>query len=158
MTSLEQLIHDFRTTFDGDPWFGDSYSAIVGDIAPEEALAAPPNGHSICVLLWHMVKWRKALSERLLGNLAYRANVTDDDNWPPASDQTASTWEAARAAFAEQQAIIVRELSNRDEAFLDSEFLSGRTFRLLAMGVAQHDIYHLGQIAMLKGLVRASAI
>lgn len=154
MTSIEQLTHDFKAFYNDNPWFGDSYLDVVSDITPEEALATPPNQHSIAVLLWHMVKWRKALTERLLGNLTFRADVSDADNWPDASAQNAETWEAAKAAFAEQQQIIVAQLSARDEQFLDSDFIPGSTFRRLATGVVQHDIYHLGQVAMVKGLVR----
>lgn len=154
MTSIEQLIEDFKAFYDDSPWFGDSYCDIVDDITAEEALAIPPNGHSIAVIVWHMVKWRRAMTERLLGNLDIRADVTDADNWPNASSQTTETWEAAKAAFAEQQKIIVEQLSARDEAFLETDFVPGRKFRRLAHGVLQHDIYHLGQVAIVKNLVR----
>ncbi len=154
MTSMEQLVIDFKAFYDDNPWFGDSYLDVIANISPAEALATPPNQHSIAVLLWHMVKWRKALTERLLGNMDFQADVTDADNWPAASNQTAETWEAAKAAFAEQQKILVDELSKRDEAFLDTDFVPGRTFRRLVSGVLQHDIYHLGQVAMVKSLVR----
>lgn len=154
MTAIENLILDFKAFYNDNPWFGDSYLDVIADISPAEALATPPNQHSISVLLWHMVKWRKALTERLLGNMDFQANVSDADNWPAGFDQTAETWEAAKAAFAEQQKILVDELSKRDEAFLDTDFVTGRTFRRLVGGVLQHDIYHLGQVAMVKGLVR----
>ncbi len=153
MTSLELLISDFKSFFDENPWFGDSYIDVISDITAEVALATPPNGHSIAVILWHMVKWRKALTERLLGNTDFRADVTDLDNWPIAETQTAATWEAAKAAFDEQQAILIEELAKRDEGFLDTEFVEGRTYRRLVSGVLQHDIYHLGQIAMIKNLI-----
>lgn len=154
MTAIEQLVHDFKAFYNDNPWFGDSYLDVISDISPTEALATPPNQHSIAVLLWHMVKWRRALTERLLGNLDFRADVTDPDNWPDALAQNSETWEAAKAAFAEQQNSIVEQLSVRNETFLDTDFMPGRKFRRLAFGVLQHDIYHLGQIAMVKGFVR----
>lgn len=154
MTSLEQLITDFKDFYNGSPWFGDSYEDIVTDLSTQEALAVPPNGHSIAVLLWHIVKWRKALTERLLGNMDFQANVTDPDNWPDAKSQTSATWKAAKVAMAGQQKLLIEALSQKDEAFLDTDFVPGRPFRRLAHGVLQHDIYHLGQIAMLKSLIR----
>ncbi|MBK9015671.1 MAG: DinB family protein [Saprospiraceae bacterium] len=158
MTAIEQLVHDFKAFYNDNPWFGDSYLDVISDISPTEALATPPNQHSIAVLLWHMVKWRKSLTERLLGNLDIRADVTDADNWPDASTQNAETWEAAKTAFAEQQTIIVEQLSGKDEAFLDTDFVPSRKFRRLAFGVLHHDIYHLGQVAMVKSLIRNSGI
>lgn len=154
MTAIEQTVHDFQAFYNDNPWFGDSYLDIISDISSEEALATPPNQHSIAVLVWHMVKWRKALTERLLGKTDFRADVSDSDNWPAANLQTPETWEEAKTAFAEQQAIIIEQLSRRDEDFLETEFVEGRSYRRLVTGVLQHDIYHLGQIALVKSLVR----
>ncbi len=156
MTSLNSIIADFNSFFDDNPWFGDSYLDVISDISAEDALVTPPNGHSIAVILWHMVKWRKTLTERLLGNTDFRADVTDADNWPSAESQTPATWEAAKSAFAEQQTILIEHLGIREESFLDTEFMPGRNYRRLVAGVLQHDIYHLGQIAFLKGLIRKS--
>ncbi len=158
MTAIEQHINDFKAFYDDNPWFGDSYIDVVSDIEPNEALAIPPNGHSIVVILWHMVKWRKALTERLLGTPGCQADMTDADNWPDAKTQTAETWEAAKIAFVEQQTILLEQLSRRDDAFLDTDFVPGSKYRRLVTGVLQHDIYHLGQVAMLKGLVRGHHI
>ncbi|MCF8243981.1 MAG: DinB family protein [Saprospiraceae bacterium] len=154
MTAIEQLVLDFKTFYSSNPWYGSSYTDVISDITPAEALTTPPNQHSIAVLLWHMVKWRRALTIRLLGNLDFRADDSDADNWVDASAQTAESWEAVKAAFAEQQKILMEQLPLRDEDFLDTEFVPGSTFRQLVSGVLQHDIYHLGQVAMLKGSTR----
>lgn len=154
MVTIEHLVKDFTELYDGEPWFGDSYQTVIGGITAQEALVEPPNRHSIARLLWHIVKWRKALAERLLGDTDYQADVTDADNWRYEDDLTAQDWEEAKAQFQALQAVIVSELRLRNEAFLDSEFLPGKTYRHLAFGVIQQDIYHLGQIALLKSLGR----
>jgi uncharacterized damage-inducible protein DinB len=156
MTSLHSIIADFSSFYDDNPWFGDSYMDVISDITAVEALVTPPNGHSIAVILWHMVKWRKTLTVRLLGDRDFRTDMTDADNWPSAESQTPATWEAAKSAFAEQQTILMEQLGEREEVFLDTEFVTGRKYRMLVSGVLQHDIYHLGQIALLKGLIRKS--
>lgn len=158
MTAIEQIVKDINAFYSENPWYGDSFLDVISDLTPVEALVTPPNKHSIAVLLWHMVKWRKALTIRLLGNLDFRAADSDPDNWLDAASQNVETWEAAKSAFAEQQEILVRELSKKDEAFLDTEFLPGKTFRQLVSGVLQHDIYHLGQIAMVKSFIRTHKI
>ncbi len=156
MTTIEQLSGSFQDFFNGDPWFGDNYTKIISDITPDEALSLPGNQHSIARILWHMVKWRKALAERLLGNLDFRADVADEDNWRDVSSLSHSSWDAAKKEFESLQRVIVSELRKRNDVFLDKEFLPGKTFRWLSMGVIQHDIYHLGQIAFLKSLLRKS--
>lgn len=154
MTGIQRLTQDFTDFFDGNPWFGNNFKNIISDITPAEALAEPPNGHSIARLLWHMVKWRIALTERLLGNLAFRADVSDADNWRENETLDAESWEAAKRQYESLQTVIVTELGRRTDGFFDEEFLPGKKFGWLATGVVQHDIYHLGQIAMVKSLVR----
>ncbi len=153
MSSLDLLITDFKAFYAETPWYGNSYLNVISDISLQVALATPPNGHSIAVMLWHMVKWRKALTERLLGTPDFKAADTDTDNWLEAKEQTEATWEAAKAAFAVQQTILIEHLAKQDEAFLDTEFVPGWQYRRLVSGVLQHDIYHLGQIAMVKNLI-----
>jgi uncharacterized damage-inducible protein DinB len=154
MTTIEQLSNSFSEYFNGTPWYGDNYTKIISDITPEEALSVPGNQHSIAVLLWHMVKWRKALAERLLGNLDFRADVGDSDNWRDVSSIDHASWEEAKKQYEALQSVIVSELRKRNDVFLDEEFLPGKTYRWLTVGVIQHDIYHLGQIAFLKSLLR----
>lgn len=154
MTTIEQLSNEFKDFFNGDPWFGDNYTKIISDITPEEALSLPGNQHSIARILWHMVKWRKALAERLLGNSGFRADIIDSDNWREVSTIDAAGWDEAKKQFEALQSVIVSELRKRNDVFLDEEFLPGKTYRWLTVGVIQHDIYHLGQIAFLKSLLR----
>jgi uncharacterized damage-inducible protein DinB len=154
---IQQLAGDFAAVFDGKPWYGSNYRQIISDITPEEALHLPANDHSIARLLWHKVKWRKALAERLLGNINYRASDDDPDNWRDPATLDAHSWEEAKKQYEALQEVIVSELRLRNDAFLDGDFLPGKTYRWLAFGVLHHDLYHLGQIAILKNIIRSAS-
>lgn len=158
MGNLEQFIVELKDLHHGDPWYGSSFHDIVDDITPAEALAVPANGQSIVRLLFHMIKWRKALSERLLGTPGYRSSADDADNWVPLDSLDEVKWREAKAEFDRLQRLILVELAKRDEAFLDVEWESGRTYRTLISGIIQHDIYHLGQIALLRSLWRRGGL
>lgn len=158
MTNLDQIIKEFTDFYDGQPWYGSSFKQIIDDITPGEALAVPGNGHSIARLLCHMNKWRRALSIRLRGKTDFRASENDPDNWPPINTLDEETWEKAKHEFGQLQEIIVSELKMRKDDFLDTTFIPGNEkliYRYLVTGVIQHDIYHLGQISILKQLLRA---
>ena len=159
MTNLEQLIKEYSDFYDGIPWYGRNFKEIVDDITPQEALAVPGNGHSIARLLCHMIKWRKSLIIRLLGNTEFRASDEDPDNWPPLNTLNEEVWENAKKEFGELQDVLISELKKREDGFLDELFVPGKdrfTYRYLYIGVIQHDIYHLGQISILKQLLRAA--
>ena len=155
MTNLEQFIQEFEDFYNGRPWYGSNFHEIVDDLSPAEALAVPGNGHSIARLLFHMIKWRKALTERLIGTPGFTASDTDPDNWVPLNTLNEQTWAEAKSEYHRQQERLLSELKKRDEAFLDEEWMPGRNYRKLICGVVQHDIYHLGQIAQLRSLLRS---
>lgn len=154
MQTLPQLIQEFEDAHSGTPWYGLSFHEIVDDITAKEALATPGNGMSIARLLFHMIKWRKALSERLIGTPGFSAADNDPDNWVPLHTLTDETWEAAKKEYDHQQEVIVSELKKRDESFLEKEWRPGKNYRYLVSGVIQHDIFHLGQISLLRSLLR----
>ena len=156
-TLIDYHLEQWKAFYDGQPWYGDSFLTIVGDITEEEALHLPANRHSIVRLLWHMVKWRKALTERLTGRADYRADVTDPDNWPEPDMLGPRSWQLALDAFAEQQRLLIELLGGKTDDFLAEEFLPGKTYGWLIAGVLQHDLYHLGQIAFLKSCLRHSS-
>jgi len=82
--------------------------------------------------------------------------MADPDNWRELRELDAASWEEAKKQMEALQSVIVSELRKRNDVFLDDEFLPGKTYRWLTVGVIQHDIYHLGQIAFLKSLLRNS--
>ena len=155
-TIIQHHIGRLEAFFDGTPWYGSNYSGIISSIAEEEANWWPPNGHSIHRLLLHMIKWRISLSERLLGNMDFRAGEDDPDNWPEAEEISKKSWEETKQEFVRQQNLIVAALREKDDTFLEEEFLPGKKFGWLVQGVIDHDLYHLGQIAFVRGLIRAS--
>ncbi|HFA47611.1 MAG TPA: DinB family protein [Bacteroidetes bacterium] len=154
MTTLEQFIQECKDFYNGSPWYGSNFCKIVNDLSPAEALAVAGNGQSIALLLCHMVKWRKSLTIRLQGDENFRARDSDADNWPPLNTLNGEVWEATKKEFSELQEVLIEELGKREEAFLDEYFYKEKTYRYLVSGVIQHDIYHLGQISMLKQLLR----
>lgn len=155
-TLLRHHIKHFEEFFNGSPWYGSNYTTIIGDLTDEEANWWPANGHSIHRLLLHMIKWRRALTEILLGNKEYTASVEDPDNWPKAEEIINIRWEDTKAAFELQQRIILEKLQEKSDEFLEEEFIPGRKFGWLIQGVIDHDLYHLGQIAFIRNLIRAS--
>lgn len=153
---IQYHLQRFQDFHEGDPWYGSSFQKIVDDLTPEEVCYIPANGHSIVRLLWHMVKWRRSLTERLKGNTSFRAEVNDPDNWPDPATLGLEQWKAALAAFDQEQRLLLKLLADKTDDFLSSEFLPGKNYDQLVRGVLEHDLYHIGQIAFIKSVFRAS--
>jgi uncharacterized damage-inducible protein DinB len=89
---------------------------------------------------------------RRLGGKA--VELTDEENFPPVKDTSAAAW---RTALDEVRRIHT-ELLSAVSALPDSrlgEMVPGKqgahyTFYYMLHGVVQHELYHAGQIALLK--------
>lgn len=153
-TNIDQLIDRFQEVYQGNPWYGDSFQRMLHDVTPEMAQAQPPSHHSIAQLVWHMVKWRMPLLERLNGNLDFRASSDDPDNFPRYRPRTAEDWREALDTFARQQEEILSLLRQKSDSYLEEEYRDGHDMAWFINGVLQHDVYHIGQIGVVKTMVR----
>ena len=135
----------------GQPWSGPSASDVLLGVNTEMAKAHPiPGAHSIWELVRHMTVWAEVACRRIAGEIV--EPTSDEDYPPPTGDQHALDWEEDRMMFH----IAHDDLANAVEA-LDDDALNTRlvsrenhTIYITAHGVAQHVLYHTGQIALLK--------
>jgi len=115
-------------------------------MSEQEALRRLPNTHSIIELVAHMTAWRTYAIRKLAGDADYR--VRKDQNFPSVSD-----WPAAREALEESHRQLMRileELSDDDLWRLVPGVEHPLTFYTLLHGIIHHDLYHTGQIALIK--------
>lgn len=110
--------------------------------------------HSIWELVLHIEAWMKETT-RTLGGGTY-VSLTGDQDWPVPGDATDPSWAAVLADAETSNAALIAAVSELSEDAL-CEKVAGQEFSLYGLlhGVAQHNIYHAGQIALLKKAVGA---
>lgn len=149
-TEIELIVDQMERTFEGDAWHGSSMSEILSDVTVDQALARPIEGaHSIWEIVIHSSVWQRTVRERLQGHPI--VTLTNAIDWPSVQEAAPEAWaEAVRELRSEYELL-------RDEAleWIDKD-LSERTenqrYTVYEMlhGVIQHNLYHAGQIALLK--------
>ncbi|HET9013166.1 MAG TPA: DinB family protein, partial [Gemmatimonadaceae bacterium] len=163
MTELERIIRELEHAHGGHPWHGPSRADVLADVTPEEAARRPSaQGHGIWALVLHMAAWT--------GEVARRVREGDKrlpaaGDWPQVPTASAAAWRDAVASLDAAHRDVVAALRERGPARLDeragpADDLSAGgdvTYRVMLHGLAQHDAYHTGQIALLKRLYRDSA-
>jgi uncharacterized damage-inducible protein DinB len=98
----------------------------------------------------HIAVWEGAGRRRLEGDRA-AIDISSPDDWPPADDTSEATWEQAKAALDRGHEALREAITCVDESRLDEPILEGMsTVYVTLHGVIQHDLYHAGQIALLK--------
>jgi uncharacterized damage-inducible protein DinB len=155
MTEALRLSDQLRRAFAGDAWHGDSVLEILNGVRAAQAAARPiKNAHSIWELVLHIAAWDGAVLRRLAGNAV---TLSDAENFPPVIDASETAWHSALA----QVQRIHKELVSAVAAVPDSclyDMVPGKegahyTFYYMLHGVVQHELYHAGQIALLKKMV-----
>lgn len=149
-TRIQDFVNTFQTVFEGEPWFGDSIQTKLQDVSEAQAMTQPAGQHSIAELVAHMTYWRQTLIHKLAGDRDWKASMESDDNWPSMERLKDKGWDRIREEFAHSQQALTEGLAAKEDTFLDSPFGKTSTFEQLVQGITQHDIYHLGQIGLIK--------
>jgi len=152
MSEATRIADQLRRAFAGDAWHGDSLFEILDGVTATQAAARPiKNAHTIWELVLHIAAWDNAVLRRL-GGVA--VELSDTQNFPTVTDTSETAW---RKALAEVQRVhdeLVEAVSVLPDSRLD-EIVPGKegahyTFYYMLHGVVQHELYHAGQIALLK--------
>ncbi len=144
------LIADqLRRAFDGDAWHGPAVLELLKDVKAETAAARPIHDvHSIWELLLHIAVWDGAAMVRLSGK---KCQPTGTDNFPLVTKPTDAAWRKAVAEAKRTHQKLVRTVSALPESRLRDRVPGKRyNFAHMLHGIAQHELYHAGQIAILK--------
>jgi uncharacterized damage-inducible protein DinB len=149
--SLSLRIADqLRRSFDGDAWHGDSLLEILQGVDAKKAAAHPIAGaHSIWELLLHLSAWDGAVLRRMDSDVLVELNAAE--NFPAVTETSEAAWQQAIADAKRVHEKLISAVSAFPESRLTEE-IPGKDydFTNMLLGVVQHELYHAGQIALLK--------
>jgi len=135
--------------FEGDAWHGPSVLEVLKGVTATQAAAKPiPGAHSIWEIVVHIGVWEDVARRRLSGELV---DPTAEEDWPPVRDTGEAAWAATLERLRAGHAGLRRVVAKLSDARL-KETVPGAEYTcyFLAHGAIQHDLYHAGQIALLR--------
>ena len=153
MTEVERISDQFRRAFDGNAWHGPAVLALLEGVSAAQAAARPvASAHSIWQLVQHIAAWERACLRRLQGD---PAQLSDEEDWRPIYDNSETAWENTKKYLVDTHRELLEAIANLDEARLNEPIILNSstpfsTVYVTLHGGVQHDLYHAGQIAMLK--------
>ena len=149
-TEVSRIAKLSRHTLDGQPWYGTALCKLLAGVTAEKAAAHPiPGAHSIWQEVLHAITWRKVTIRLLNGEK--EPDVTEEENWPQPSGDSAAAWQQTLDELAGTQEPLEAALAAlTDERLSEKAPEKPYSFYVLVHGVIQHDAYHAGQIALLK--------
>ena len=149
MSETDRIQDQLERGFKGRAWHGPSVLELLADVDAAKAAARPIAGaHSIWELVLHIAAWDQAAARRLRGD---RAQLSDAEDWPAVSDTSAEAWAQTLETLKRNHRELHDAIGRVEETRLDEPIMEGMTSVYGTLhGVIQHDLYHAGQIALLK--------
>lgn len=161
MLRKDQLLGLVEEGFRKPAWHGPNLQSTLRGVSAEEAVWRPAEGrHNIWEMALHAAYWKYAVTRRLTGNKKHEfpekgRNWFERDGAKLAHDEAAKRWKSDLAFLARTHG----ELRNAIAVIKEKDLTrSTRGNRQTAMrnivGIAMHDVYHAGQIQLLRKLYR----
>lgn len=153
MTLTAQFAKHIRDLHSNDNWTAVNLKNTLAGVSWEEAVRKVDSLNTIAVLVFHMNYYYAAILKVLRGG-ALDASDKYAFDMPPITSQ--EDWEnLANKAFADAEdiAALIEQMpdSQLNEPFLDGKY--GNYFRNV-LGLIEHTYYHLGQISLIKKMIR----
>lgn len=144
------LIADqLRRAFEGSAWHGPALLELLAEVDAGTAAAKPlARVHSIWELLLHIAAWDGAVQRRIAGK---KAQLKGNQNFPLVPEPTEAAWRKAVADAERTHDELVKTVAALSDHRL-RDIVPGKryNFRHMLHGLVQHELYHAGQIAILK--------
>ena len=149
MNELERIADQLKRAFEGNAWHGPSVMEVLNGVTAQQATTRVfPDAHTIWELALHIGAWEDACLRRLNGE---RAELSDVEDWTPVTDTSAAGWEQLKLTLQRGNETLREAVSRLEERRLDQPIVPGMpSVYITVQGVVQHDLYHAGQIAILK--------
>jgi hypothetical protein len=137
-------------------WYGGATVAgCLRGITPEQAAWRPaPKRHSIWELTLHLAYWKYAV-RRNIEALPKGTFPRSPANWPAVPKPAdAAHWKADRGLLRSEHELLVEAVRGFVPRRLDEVAPGSGNYRFvdLLFGVVGHDLYHVGQIQLMKRL------
>jgi uncharacterized damage-inducible protein DinB len=149
ISQASRIADQLHRAFYGSAWHGPAVLELLEDVEAAAAAVKPlKDVHSIWELLLHIEAWDRAAMVRLGGQ---KFQPQGADNFPPVITATQSAWRKEVAGAKRTHDSLVRTVAGLPESRL-RERVPGKRYDFYHMlhGIAQHELYHAGQIAILK--------
>jgi hypothetical protein len=154
------LLEILESGYSKRSWHGPNLRRALRGVGPAEAAWRPaPGRHNIWEIVIHLAYWKYAVHRRLSGAKRGSFAVTGSNWFPRPAAETEAAWKGDLQLLESEHEDLFRFVGT----FSDADLVKAapghdRTWRVaqVVYGVAFHDIYHAGQIQLIRKL-RAGA-
>jgi len=149
---LEALLALIDEAYDRRSWHGTNLRGALRTIEPHQLTWRPgPNRHNAWELAVHAAYWKYVVRKRASGAARGGFPLAGSNFYPRDGLFNAERWRADLELLADQHRQLREMVAALDEAAL-ARVVGGKPLAWMIRGAAAHDLYHAGQIQLLKTL------
>ncbi len=149
MKETERIADQLTRSIEGNAWHGPSLMELLEGVNAEKASSKKiEDAHSIWEIVNHVIVWMDVVAKRVKGEVV---EITPEEDWTEIKDFSEQAWqnitENLTASSTKLKNIILDFPSDKL-----NENINGITqsYYYIIHGTIQHNLYHAGQIAILK--------
>ena len=149
MAALVALLDE---AYDRRSWHGTNLRGSVTSIEPHQVTWRPGSGrHNVWELVVHAAYWKYVVRKRVSGAPRGGFPLPGTNFYPRAGAFDRGRWQADLELLADQHRQLREMVRGLGEADL-GRTVGGKPLAWTIRGAAAHDLYHAGQIQLLKAL------
>jgi uncharacterized damage-inducible protein DinB len=150
------LLRQFDEGYNKKAWHGPNLRGSIRGVSPKEAAWRPgPNRHNIWEIILHAAYWKYAVRRKILGEKTGSFPLKGNNFFKRPVTLSEKAWREDIAILERchrrlRETILGLRPSDLKKIPKGSKVSTGE----LVFGIGAHDIYHAGQIQLLKRLMR----
>lgn len=152
------LLHALGEAYDRSAWHGTTLKGSVRNLTAKQADWRPaPGRHNIREVVVHAAYWKYRVRRRITGERT-GSFPFEGVNWFSRSGADEKAWEDEKRLLDREHRLLRAAVAAFPAARLPRPLTRGgrRTALREIAGIALHDVYHTGQIQLLKALRKTS--
>ena len=153
-SNLQLLLSILDQAYNRRSWHGTNLRGSIRGLTLERAAWRPaPSRHNIWEIVVHAAYWKYAVRRRLTGEVRGSFPLAGSNWFRRPIDSVSSAWKSDVALLEEMHRSLRAAVSRVPDGKLHQPIAGGKEtpFSLIS-GAAAHDLYHAGQIQLVKVL------
>jgi len=149
MSEVDRIVDQMQRGYEGNAWHGPSVAEVLEGVDAKAAAAKPVSAaHSIWEIVLHLTATQELIIARTKGE---SMTLTPEMDWPEVPRPSDQAWaRAVKKLASNDEKLRKRVAAFGDEKLEEALVAGGSSAYLNFHGYVQHNLYHAGQIAILR--------
>jgi uncharacterized damage-inducible protein DinB len=153
MKMSSQFANQFREALLNGTWISTNYNAQISDVTFKEATTKVGTLNTIAALTFHINYYVSGVNQVLEGGTL---DIRDKYSFDLPTLASSNDWEHLRAKFIADAIKFASLVEQMNDEKLQDGFVKEQygTYQRNILGMIEHSYYHLGQIVLIKKLIK----